>query len=80
MILCIYLFDLTHFRGKCKTPSNDFAVFFGKFKTLQFPSEIIWPLMLATLYYLILINLGLDGTDRIVNGDDAIQGQFPYQV
>jgi len=23
---------------------------------------------------------GLDGTDRIVNGEDAIQGQFPYQV
>ena len=22
----------------------------------------------------------MDGTNRIVNGDDAIQGQFPYQV
>ena len=27
-----------------------------------------------------LINLDLDGIDRIVDGDDAIQGQFPYQV
>ena len=41
IIICLNVFDLTHFRGYGSNPSKNLASFLGDLKKQKFPSEII---------------------------------------
>ena len=41
IIICLNVFDLTHFRGYGSNPSKNLASFLGDLKKQKIPSEII---------------------------------------